>query len=64
MEVITCKIKLGKFKFFKVLNDFINDISKSRDRDFRSRRLEEKGEGGGHMMFLITERGGESFERA
>ena len=61
MEVITCKIKLGKFKFFEVLNDFINDISKSRDRDFRSRRLEEKG---GHMMFLITERGGESFERA
>ena len=61
MEVITCNIKLGKFKFFEVLNDFINDISKSRDRDSVP---EDWSKREGHMMFLITGRGGESFERA
>ena len=42
MEVMNCKIKLANNKFSKVLNDFINYISKSRNRDFRSRKLEKK----------------------
>ena len=37
------------FEKSEVLNGFINDVSKSRNRDFCSR---ESGEGGGHMMFL------------
>ena len=33
------------------LNDFINDIGKSRNRDLCSKKIQE-GVGGGHKMFL------------
>ena len=42
-----------------VLNDFISDISKSMNRDFLSRKLEEK-EGGGVAHYISYE--GEGFE--
>ena len=38
------------FEKAKVLNDFLNDISKSRNMDFCSRKI---GEGAGHMMCLV-----------
>ena len=38
------------FEKAKVLNDFLNDISKSRNRHFCSRKI---GERGGHMMCLV-----------
>ena len=47
MEVMNCKVKLANSKFSEVLNDCINDISNSRNRDFHSRKLEEKEWGGG-----------------
>ena len=40
------------FEKAKVLNDFLNDISKSRNRDFCSRKI---GEEEWHMMFHIKQ---------
>ena len=56
MEVMNCKKKLANNKFSEVLKDFVNNISKSRNRDFHSKKLKKGGgrggEGGG-PMFLI-----------
>ena len=41
------------FEKAKVLNDFLNDISKSRNRDFCSRKFGEGG-GGGQTWFLLS----------
>ena len=63
MEVMNCKKKLANNKFSEVLKDFVNNISKSRNRDFHSKKLKKGGgrgeEGGGaHVSY----QGGGTFE--